>query len=118
MHMCLLLRAPWLVLEHCSSVSLVIFAQPQCFTFYSDDDDGGDSDGAPWWAGRGDFTHPALKPSAAHSDRSDPGGGEDHSDVSSGDMGRRGVCGKKTVQFTEYSMTSSIVPRSEGKGSL
>ena len=80
---------------------------------FHSDDDGGDSDGAPWWTGRGDFTHPSLGPSTANGDRSDLGG-DNHSDVSSGDVERHGVCGKKTAQFTEYSMTSSIVPRSEG----
>ena len=74
--------------------------------FPSDADDLG---GSPWWVGRGDFSQPGLG--------SSPGvgsGDEELSDVSSGRADGSGGRRKKTAQFTEYSITSSVVPRSEG----
>ena len=75
--------------------------------FLSDADDLG---GSPWWVGRGDFSQPGLGGT--------PGvgsGEEELSDVSSGRAGGSGGRGRRRVaQFTEYSITSSVVPRSEG----
>ena len=75
----------------------------QC-CFHSDDDES--DGGTPWWAGRGNFSHPGVKPG-------DELGKEDGSDVSSNQQHPHR---KKVALFTEYSMTSSIVPRSEGIG--
>lgn len=73
--------------------------------FYFPSDDADDLDGSPWWAGRGDFGQPRL----GGAPRSD----EELSDVSSGRVDGSGVK-KRPTQFTEYSITSSVVPRSEG----
>ena len=76
--------------------------------------DGGDSDSTPWWAERGNFSHPGLGPPTADGDRSDVSD-EGRSDMSSGGVGRQGLSSqKRAAQFTEYSITSSVVPRSEG----
>ena len=67
-----------------------------------------DEDGAPWWSGREDFSHSGL--GGTH--RSGVGDQEERSDVSSGRGD--GSDQRRTAQFTEYSITSSVVPRSEG----
>ena len=79
------------------------------FYLPSDADDVG---GSPWWAGRGDFSQPGL--GGAH--RAGPGlDDEELSDVSSGRAdGSGGMRRRRAAQFTEYSITSSVVPRSEG----
>ena len=74
------------------------------FSFPSDGDDDG---GSPWWAGRGDFAHPGLGSASGVRD-------EELSDVSSGRAGGSSQRKKGAAQFTEYSITSSVVPRSEG----
>ena len=76
---------------------------------------GGDElGGAPWWTGRGDFSQPGQSRGFP---TSGPGSGfddEELSDVSSGGGDESGQGRKRTAQFTEYSITSSVVPRSEG----
>ena len=70
-----------------------------------------------WWKGRGDFEQPqspthSAEPSGESSDD------ESAASVSSGGdstLGSLERCSEKGMaQFTEYSMTSSVVPRSEG----
>ena len=74
------------------------------FSFPSDGDDDG---GSPWWAGRGDFAHPGLGSAPGVRD-------EELSDISSSRADGSGQGKKGAAQFTEYSITSSVVPRSEG----
>ena len=75
--------------------------------------DADDLVGSPWWSGRGDFSQPGL----GGAPRAGPGD-EELSDVSSGGADGSGTCGGgrrvRAAQFTEYSITSSVVPRSEG----
>ena len=79
--------------------------------FHSVDDS--ELDGAPWWAGRGDFSYPRVRPTNDDSDKSDLGE-EDRGDASSGGADWKGSGRRRPAQFTEYSITSSAVPRSEG----
>ena len=73
------------------------------FSFPSD----GDGGGSPWWTGRGDFAHPELGSAPGVRD-------EELSDASSGRADGSSERKKGAAQFTEYSITSSVVPRSEG----
>ena len=69
-----------------------------------------------WWKARGDFEH--TRPSDK------PGGRATGSDYEDGSVSSRenstlgsldaGQLEKRTAHFTEYSMSSSVVPRSEG----
>ena len=95
-------------MPHCTCIELMLN-----FLLHSEDDEPG---GSPWWAGRGDFSHPELEPSGICRDKSDISYkcGEGGSDVSSNLEDIKKSSQKKAVTFTEYSMTSSIVPRSEG----
>ena len=105
----------------CTCVLMCLFV---CLFVYSD----GDGDEGVWWMDRVDFVCP---PDGAGPDGAGPDGdrsgslngeGEEEeeeeeasSDAASGVGSLEDVLmEKRTVQFTEYSMTSSVLPRSEG----
>ena len=75
----------------------------------------GASSSAPWWKGRVDFSVDA-KPGANEGGQSNSEEGNDQSDVRSDLAGGSADDGleRKSVRFTEYSLSSSVVPRSEG----
>ena len=84
--------------------------------FYCSDDTNGRG---PWWTDRVDFD--CAKPTLGRSSDFDEDD-EDSNDLAStssavgSDTGnlQDDILEKKTARFTEYSMTSSVVPRSEG----
>ena len=59
----------------------------------------------PWWLARGDYNYEDQQSDDNCSDQSN----ESISDTEGYNMTHR------TAKFTEYSMTSSVVPRSEGE---
>ena len=63
----------------------------------------------PWWLQRTDFksNEDAIQLADEHDDNSD------HSGYDLEEENER-----RTARFTEYSMTSSVVPRSEGKNTI
>lgn len=74
------------------------------------------SDDSCWWKGRADFEHSRPSEGSLESSSDD--------EVDSVSSGRDSTLGsldgmcdqseKRTARFTEYSMTSSVIPRSEG----
>ena len=73
------------------------------------------SDTTPWWKGRGDFVHarPLEEITEGVEGAGSVSGGEG-STLGSMECGHQGL-EKRAARFTEYSMTSSKVPRSEGE---
>lgn len=76
-------------------------------------------DDTAWWKARGDFEHSEPPNNAGSKPGTDSDGESDA--VSSGSGSTLGSleCNhdnsdKRTARFTEYSMTSSVIPRSEG----
>ena len=85
-----------------------------CLLCYSD----GTSGDAPWWRDRVDFECSELKPGRVSGSDGDS---TDHDPSSTpskalSDIGSllEDYSEKKKAQFSEYSMSSSVVPRSEG----
>ncbi len=80
------------------------------------------SDDPYWWKGRGDFEH--SQPPERSREPGDTQSGSDAEESGSISSGRNSTLGsmngayhrseKKTARFTEYSTSSSVIPRSEG----
>ena len=72
-------------------------------------------DARPWWTGRGDFEVSIPRSGSSDCEASgDMSGEESSSTLGSLDCFHGDRSEKRAAQFTQYSMTSSVVPRSEG----
>ena len=78
----------------------------------------------PWWRSRGDFQLPGdhHMEDDSGSDRSDSveesGSRSDPSEEEQGAVPEFEDAERKTARFTEYSISSSVVPRNDGEGPL
>ncbi len=77
-------------------------------------------DDGPWWKGRGDFepSRPKAGVDGESSGEGEESGGEGEESSTQGSMDcvpDDDRMEKRVAQFTQYSMTSSVVPRSEGE---
>lgn len=93
-----------------------------CLMWFCCSDDATDGRG-PWWRDRVDFAYSKQTLGCTSDPDYDNGDVNELRSTSSATPSGVGslqdsILEKRTAQFTEYSMTSSVVPRSEGRYSL
>ena len=75
----------------------------------------GGGEAMPWWQSRGDFHLSADHTGDSNSSQSDSAQETDSQSDASKDEGEFEDAERKTARFTEYSISSSVVPRNDGE---